>query len=342
MFNQIENIPERELQQYVHCLLSDPSVIRMTYSGKRLQILSPGRINIDGGPDFVDMAIMLKGEIIVGDAEFHRKSSEWLKHEHHIDTAYKKVILHIVFDYDKDIPFDNETLIIDTNELQDFFVTKQKETREVNLSDIEDIQHFALLRLLRKTSDAQRILNKNGLAKSFEILLGDYLRKYFTRKKRPVYNLDSLAILIEKATDSEHFKFLEELGNENFEFISDKLFRLLKVKIHNEGGHLRREIVLNCLLPLALCIANEEVRISLFQWYWSTPALIKYSKLERNFPGLPQNYLWQQQGMLEYLRDYGKKPSIISETIKEYGFAQILTFYHLGGLTKEPLSESEL
>lgn len=339
MFAQIENIPEKELQQYVHYLLSDPSIIRTTVSGKRLQILSPGRLNIDSGPDFVDMAIMLKGEIIVGDAEFHRKSSEWIEHKHQLDPAYKKVILHIIIENDRDIPFINETLIIDLNELKSLLNNQQKESRNITLSDIEDIQHFALLRLLRKTADAQRILNKQRLAKTFEILIGEYLKKYYSRKKRPVYELENLAILIEKAVESEHFKFLEDLERQNFELVSDRLFKLLKVKIYNEGSHLRREIVLNCVLPLSLCIANEAARISLFQWYWSTPALVKYGKLERQFPNMPQNYLWQQQGMLEYLQEYGKKPSIISETVKEYGFAQILSFYRLGGLSIEPLNE---
>jgi hypothetical protein len=87
---------------------------------------------------------------------------------------------------------------------------------------------------------------------------------------------------------------------------------------------------LNSILPLAICLANEESRIDLFHWYWSTPALHQYGLLTRRFKNLPQNYLWQQQGLLEYLYEYGKKTNVIAELIKDYGFAEILSFYKHG------------
>ncbi len=335
----LENISEKELQKIVHSILSDPSIIRKTIKGKRLQILSPGRINVDLGPDFLDTAIFIGGEIVVGDAEFHRRSSEWYEHNHQSNPAYNKLILHIVIEDNLQTPFDKEILIIDESELIQHINHNKKSVDKTCLAAIEDVQHFALLRLLRKTAEAQRIINKNGLTQGFEIILGEYLKNYFSRKKRPVYKLEELVELIELSKKSEQFRFLLDIENNKVALISDTLFRIMQIPIHKEGRHLRREIVLNCVLPLSLCIANEESRISLFQWYWSTSALTHYGKLKRSFPNFPQNYLWQQQGMLEYLREYGKKPNVISETIKDYGFAQILSFYRLGGIPIEPLLE---
>ena len=105
------------------------------------------------------------------------------------------------------------------------------------------------------------------------------------------------------------------------------MHELIRKKNLDEGAHLRRELLLNCVLPLALCIANEESRIGLFLWFWSTPALHQYGMLTRKFKDLPQNFLWQQQGMLEYIKDHGRRVNVVSESLKEYGFAEILSFY---------------
>ena len=50
--------------------LSEPSNIYNTLSGRRLQILSPGRINKFEGPDFLDMAVLINGDVIIGNSEF--------------------------------------------------------------------------------------------------------------------------------------------------------------------------------------------------------------------------------------------------------------------------------
>jgi len=112
--------------------------------------------------------------------------------------------------------------------------------------------------------------------------------------------------------------------------VPDVIQTLIRNKILDEGAHLRRELILNCVLPLSLCLAGEEARISLFLWFWSTPALHPYGLLNRRFKELPQNFLWQQQGMLEYIREHGRKGNVVSEAIKEYGFGEILSFYRLG------------
>jgi hypothetical protein len=46
--------------------------------------------------------------------------------------------------------------------------------------------------------------------------------------------------------------------------------------------------------------------------------------------------------MLEYIKEQGRKPVIVAETIKDYGFSEILTFYKLGSAPfRSELSEIE-
>lgn len=337
---KIDELPERELQEIVHYLMSDPSVVRYTKSQKRLQILSPGRHNVHEGPDFLEVAIFLNGTVIIGDVEFHKNSSDWNKHRHSDDEKYKNVILHIVINDDSEVHgFISEILVITPKEIQVAFENIKNEIqKETDLASIEDLQHFALLRLLRKTAEAQKLLRSYGLISALYRLTEDFISRYFSRRKRPVYSKEELKKIINSIGDSNVLKFLEDLEAGYGEYIADTLYRLLKEQISIEGAHLRREIILNCVLPLAISLSNEEARISLFLWFWSTPSLHTYGILKRKYPNLPQNFLWQQQGMLEYMRLYGRKPNIVSEAIKDYGFAESLTFFRQG---KSPFKEFE-
>jgi len=90
---------------------------------------------------------------------------------------------------------------------------------------------------------------------------------------------------------------------------------------------LRREIVVNCFLPMTLAVADEGLRTQIFLWYWSMESSGTYGALLRRFPGMSQRYFWQQQGMLEYIREHGSRDNIAAEAIFRYGFADALHFY---------------
>lgn len=342
ILNSINEIPERMLQNGVHSLLANPSIIRSCESGKRLQILSPGRINVHAGPDFLEIGVLLEGNVVVGDAEFHRKSSEWEQHSHSSDERYNSVILHIVLENNsisKKQPF--EVLLLSKDEvLEELNKVLAEQAPEADVNSIEDLQHFALIRLLRKTADAQKLINDFGLDEAFRQIVTNYIIKYNSRRRRPVYSNDKLKTILSNIDKSHSFKFLKYDINENPSLIPDRMYSLLSLKSSDEGAHLRREIILNCVLPVAICLADEAVRINLFLWYWSTPALNQYGILSRRFSNLPQNFLWQQQGMLEFMLLHGKKPNAVSETIKNYGFAEILSFYKLGRLPLNILEEN--
>jgi hypothetical protein len=69
-----------------------------------VNIIYPGRINGDSGPDFRDAVIATESNLVKGDIEVHVKSSDWYSHEHHVNAEYNNVILHVVLWHDCSSP----------------------------------------------------------------------------------------------------------------------------------------------------------------------------------------------------------------------------------------------
>ena len=65
--------------------------------GRSLRILNPGRPGGGAGPDYLDAAFELDGELRRGDVELHVRASAWHGHGHATDPAYDRVALHVVF-----------------------------------------------------------------------------------------------------------------------------------------------------------------------------------------------------------------------------------------------------
>ncbi len=82
-----------------------------TTQGERLQILQPGVRNDHAGPDFTNAQIMLNGVDWHGHVELHCKASDWYAHRHQTDAAYDNVILHVVWEHDRDIQQQDGTAI---------------------------------------------------------------------------------------------------------------------------------------------------------------------------------------------------------------------------------------
>lgn len=72
-------------------------------SGEKLEIFSPGTLNGDAGPDFSNAKIRLGNIDWAGSTEIHVKSSGWYDHHHDVDGAYENVILHVVWEENKDV-----------------------------------------------------------------------------------------------------------------------------------------------------------------------------------------------------------------------------------------------
>ncbi|MFT3780734.1 MAG: DUF2851 family protein [Nibricoccus sp.] len=64
--------------------------------GRKVRILFPGRWNRLGGPDFKDARLQIGAELITGDVEIHLHERDWFLHHHASDSAYDRVVLHVV------------------------------------------------------------------------------------------------------------------------------------------------------------------------------------------------------------------------------------------------------
>lgn len=81
-----------------------------TTSGKSLVVLSPGVQNKNAGPDFEHSRLIIDQTEWAGTVEVHVKSSNWYIHQHQHDKAYNNVILHVVYEHDREINLQDGTI----------------------------------------------------------------------------------------------------------------------------------------------------------------------------------------------------------------------------------------
>ncbi len=75
----------------------------LSTSNESVSIFYPGLHNHNSGPDFSEARLKIGPMEWAGQVEIHLKSSDWLRHGHQSDSAYHNVILHVVYEHDKDI-----------------------------------------------------------------------------------------------------------------------------------------------------------------------------------------------------------------------------------------------
>lgn len=90
---------ERLLQYIWQFGYFNKSVLQ-TQIGEPLQIVFPGKLNTNQGPDFIDARIKIGDTLFAGSVELHLKTSQWGVHGHQHDANYKNVVLHVVYEDD--------------------------------------------------------------------------------------------------------------------------------------------------------------------------------------------------------------------------------------------------
>ena len=83
-----------------------------TEEEEALQIIHPGTLNTNQGPDFADAKIKIGKTIWAGSIELHINSSDWKNHKHSGDKNYKNVILHVVWQHDAPLNLPFSTLVL--------------------------------------------------------------------------------------------------------------------------------------------------------------------------------------------------------------------------------------
>lgn len=72
-------------------------------NGDALEIISPGRLNTDAGPDFSNARLRIGSTEWAGNVEIHVRASDWYRHGHDRDSAYDSVMLHVVAISDRQV-----------------------------------------------------------------------------------------------------------------------------------------------------------------------------------------------------------------------------------------------
>lgn len=99
----ISFLMSEEFLQYLwqHQLI-DKSELKTT-DAQKLEIISPGTLNTNAGPDFENARLKIDGTIWAGNVEVHANSADWEQHKHHTNKAYNNVVLHVVANYKKPV-----------------------------------------------------------------------------------------------------------------------------------------------------------------------------------------------------------------------------------------------
>lgn len=176
-------------------------------NGAPLTVEETGWYNLDAGPDFFNGTVTIDGMRWSGNIELHIKSSDWYAHEHHRDPAYNNVVLHVVYNHDKEVLIDGAPIPtlelkhqIDSSHLrnyQDILKTKHK----IPCANFVVNHQFALLqqidvsfihRIERKGIDLLSNL-KEGTRNKYSILLSAILKAIGGRvNKLPMQELSQI------------------------------------------------------------------------------------------------------------------------------------------------------
>ena len=142
---------KEELLQQIWRHKKIPSHYLTGSKGETIHIINFGNLNTNSGPDFLNAQIRIDGQLWAGNIEIHVKASDWYLHRHQKDDHYKNVILHVVWENDKDVShsknFNIPTLILedyfDDKLLKNYHSLLHAEEKFINCySDVNEINEF--------------------------------------------------------------------------------------------------------------------------------------------------------------------------------------------------------
>ncbi len=101
---------KEDLIQYIWKMQYYSNIGLKTVEGETIKVMRTGLLNTNQGPDFLDAQVKIGDTVWAGNLEVHIKTSDWVVHKHSADSHYDNVILHVVWQHDKDINLSFPTL----------------------------------------------------------------------------------------------------------------------------------------------------------------------------------------------------------------------------------------
>ncbi len=184
-------------------------------TGEKLTVLKTGVRNYDSGPDFFNALIKIDGTTWAGNVEMHLKSSDWFAHGHHNDKAYDNVVLHVVFEHDKDV-FRKNGEVIPVLEAKNNFDTKiltryndyVKSLRKIPCeNDIDKTDYITLLNWLERLTFERLEQKSDEIINGTKLLKNDF-QEVFYRKVARYFGLKTNNDAFEMLAESLPLKIL--------------------------------------------------------------------------------------------------------------------------------------
>lgn len=125
-----------------------------TTDGEIIRVIKKGFINADSGPDFSSARLLIGETEWAGNVEIHVNASEWYAHKHDIDKAYENVILHVVWQHDRDVfRFDGSKIpVLELQQIASPNLVKKQQNLINNTAAIPCENQFAKVSELTKAS----------------------------------------------------------------------------------------------------------------------------------------------------------------------------------------------
>ncbi|HMG14915.1 MAG TPA: DUF2851 family protein [Saprospiraceae bacterium] len=102
---------KEELLHYFWRIKKWSGLVLKTTTGLSCEIILAGELNTNAGPDFLNARIIIDDTQWMGNIEMHIFSSDWNAHNHQTDNLYNTVILHVVWKADKEIYYQDGSII---------------------------------------------------------------------------------------------------------------------------------------------------------------------------------------------------------------------------------------
>ena len=192
-------------EDYIHylwkskLLLIHPLQIK---NGGPISIINPGIHNeSNSGPDFLMASIKINQLVWFGNIEIHVNSSDWYNHQHHKDSNYNNVILHIVYNDNK--PVIQNGHLIPTIEISPF-VNNDHYNQYINFFKFK-----TPIVCSQKLYPQFQIEYINQQKKSFEHRINRKLMLYSETRPEEIFNRLA-ARIFGGITNGDYFESIEE------------------------------------------------------------------------------------------------------------------------------------